>query len=284
MCSVGPFYGSKMKLAEFAESALKSGYDGIEIGLDGVKWPEEIKKEEITAVKKAKIPVGVHLPFNYLIVDDNGKYSVINESKGDYFINSIKKAIKFAGDINAEYSVHHPVMQFITNRKINDEIYFDILSIAKTLAGEVELLCHKKNIELCMENIVPYFDSPIEIMKEFVGLSENINVCFDIGINMLDDAELKRNSTWKDWFKTYNSRILTVHYSDISKSNKLITHHMKIGKSDFDFESFFKEAKKSGVKYLVSEEAFSSFSLKSQKEMGWGEKKQSLAKIKEWLK
>lgn len=283
LCSVGPFYGSTLSLKDFAEKAVSYGYNGIEIGLDGIIWPKGIKDEEIKAVKKMKLSVGVHLPFNYVIVDNDGEYGVFQEGTDEYFINSIKKSVKFAKKINADYCVYHPTMQILTNTKPTDELYLNSLAVAKTLVAEVYALCLEKKIKLCIENVIPYFKSPIEVMNEFTGLTENINVCFDVGINMLDSEQLDKKEDWGTWFKKYGDTIHVVHFSDVIHVKKMATHHMKLGTSRMDFEKFFKETKKVGAEYLVSEEAFSEFTLEKQKAITWQERKETLEKIRKWL-
>lgn len=283
MCSVGPFYGSALSLKEFAEKSVKHGYDGIEIGLDGIVWPYEIKNEDIEAVKKMNIPIGVHLPFNYVIAETEEEYGVFREGTEEYFLVSMEKAVKFAKKIKAEYCVYHPTMQILTDKKPGNAMFLDALSVAKTLAAEVNSLCTKEKIKLCIENIIPYFDSPIEVMNEFSVISKDIRICFDIGINILDFTQLGKKEIWTEWLKKYREKIHVVHFSDTAKAKKISTHHMKLGTGNMDFEKFFKSMKESGAEYLVSEEAFSEFSAEKQKLITWAERSATLAKIRKWL-
>lgn len=274
----------RIKLKPIIKKALKAGFDGLEIGLDGHKWPNQIRKSEKKELLKLK--TSIHLPFNFILFPSGNEILIVEDSKKPKsFIKIMDSCIKFANEINARYVVFHPILNMVNIAEFSD--FFVAIEICDFIIEKYSKLC---NSPFCIENVFPSWVDEFEAMKRFLK-NKNTKVCFDIAINELANVEENKKSNWKKWLNEFKGKTQAYHLSDIIALPDGYMHHIKISNGELNFKKYLNYLKNLNPKNITFEEIYKNILIFEEKKkikirterMTWQDRKESLDFVKSIL-
>lgn len=204
---------------------IEYGADKVELLMDGEKWDDMEKSFKKLSSKLKELPIGytIHPPAWDINLTSENK-AIREASFFEY-----KKAIEFAGMIQASHVVIHPGFCFspvfdkrLAKQRAEDYIH-QLCEFAKPL-----------NVKLAIEN-VGYNGSSIFTQDEFISFLENIH---DTAGYLLDIGHANLNR-WDipQIMKQTKDRLIALHVHD---NNGTGDDHLPIGEGTVPWQEIFK--------------------------------------------
>lgn len=271
---------SKLKLKPIINNALKTGFDGLELGLDGRIWPNKISKNEKKEL--LKINLGIHLPFNFFLVPEGNEVLIVENSKTPKsFDKTMNLCIKFANEVNAKYVVFHPTLNIGEDTKFND--FLIAVEVCNFIIKKYSKLCKSP---FCIENVFPVWLNGFKFIKKFLK-NDNTRICFDSAVNEMLNIEQGIKSNWKDFLNEFKSKTYVYHLSDILPLPNEYMHHIKLNNGEINYSDYLNYLKNIKPKYITFEEIYKNILIVKNKvktqRMTWSDRKESLEFVKKIL-
>jgi sugar phosphate isomerase/epimerase len=217
------------KMEDVIKYAVGLEFDFFELSALDIKNVDFYK-----ALKNRGIGFGIHLPHGFIRGREVALCATLEpyKSKAKFWF---EKSTRDAEKIDCDYSIFHPDLPEIPDRKIKfansrKEAWEQLIKVLKTYSSKIPLLAETMPGR-------DYFMHDLEESRKLKSLVPVIGYCFDI-----DHAfEVDRNiQNVINWYNGIADDVKILHVCDYDPE---IRSHLPIGEGIIDFEKFFSSIK-----------------------------------------